>query len=70
MFQNVLPSSPEMKNYVHEFVRELIAHEIGHTLGLRHNFHGSAMLKPEDLNTHHDYSKRRTRRLRDGLQSC
>ncbi len=50
MFQNVLPSSPEMKNYVHEFVRELIAHEIGHTLGLRHNFHGSAMLKPEDLN--------------------
>ncbi len=50
MFQNVLPSSPEMKNYIHEFVRELIAHEIGHTLGLRHNFHGSAMLKPEDLN--------------------
>ena len=50
MFQNVLPSSLEMKNYIHEFVRELIAHEIGHTLGLRHNFHGSAMLKPEDLN--------------------
>ncbi len=50
MFQNVLPSSPEMKDYIHQFVRELIAHEIGHTLGLRHNFHGSAMLKPDELN--------------------
>lgn len=50
MFQNVLPSSPDMKEYIHQFVRGLIAHEVGHTLGLRHNFHGSAMLKPEELN--------------------
>jgi Met-zincin/Domain of unknown function (DUF5117) len=48
--QNVLPSSSTMQDYVHQFVRELIAHEIGHTLGLRHNFHGSTMLKPEELN--------------------
>jgi hypothetical protein len=50
LFQNVLPNGPEMKNYIQQFVRELIAHEIGHTLGLRHNFHASSMLKPEDLN--------------------
>lgn len=50
LMQNELPSSPELKAFAQEFMRELIAHEVGHTLGLRHNFHGSAMLKPEDLN--------------------
>jgi hypothetical protein len=50
LMQNNLPSSPEMKLYVNQFLRELIAHEVGHTLGLRHNFRASAMLKPEELN--------------------
>ncbi|MBW4444312.1 MAG: zinc-dependent metalloprotease [Plectolyngbya sp. WJT66-NPBG17] len=50
LMQNALPSSPEMKAYAQEFMRSLIAHEVGHTLGLRHNFHASAMLKPEELN--------------------
>jgi predicted Zn-dependent protease len=50
LLQNQLPNSPEMKNFVQEFLRQLIAHEIGHTLGLRHNFHASAMLKPDQLN--------------------
>jgi hypothetical protein len=36
--------------YVNDFLRELIAHEIGHALGLRHNFRGSTMLLPKDLN--------------------
>ncbi len=48
-FRNVLPSSTEMKRFLHEFLRELSAHEVGHTLGLRHNFHGSTMLDPADL---------------------
>jgi hypothetical protein len=48
-FRNVLPSSTEMKRFLHEFLRELAAHEVGHTLGLRHNFHGSTMLDPADL---------------------
>jgi hypothetical protein len=39
-----------MTAYVNDFLRELIAHEVGHTLGLRHNFHASGMLKPEELN--------------------
>jgi hypothetical protein len=39
-----------MKDYINQFVREVTAHEVGHTLGLRHNFHGSAMLSPAELN--------------------
>jgi hypothetical protein len=50
MFRNTLPNSEDMKQYVQQFLRELIAHEVGHTLGLRHNFHASAMLKPDELN--------------------
>jgi predicted Zn-dependent protease len=50
VMQNELPNSPERKAFAQEFMRELIAHEVGHTLGLRHNFHASAMLKPEELN--------------------
>lgn len=50
LMQNTLPSSPEMKAFTQEFMRSLIAHEVGHTLGLRHNFRASSMLKPEELN--------------------
>ncbi len=50
ILQNATPSSEVMQEYVHEYLRSLIAHEVGHTLGLRHNFHGSAMLAPQELN--------------------
>ena len=50
LMRDTLPSSPEVKAFAQEFMRSLIAHEVGHTLGLRHNFHASAMLKPEELN--------------------
>jgi uncharacterized protein DUF4953/uncharacterized protein DUF5117 len=33
-----------------EFLIEVTAHEVGHTLGLRHNFRASTILKPEELN--------------------
>jgi len=50
LFQNTLPSHQEIKQYIHQYLRLIIAHEVGHTLGLRHNFRGSTLLKPEDLN--------------------
>lgn len=43
-----LPEEPP-KEYVHAFLRQLVAHEVGHTLGLRHNFHGSTLLSPTAL---------------------
>ncbi|PSB33586.1 zinc-dependent metalloprotease [Stenomitos frigidus] len=50
MLHNVTPRSSEMKQFVQSFLRSLIAHEVGHTLGLRHNFRASAMLTPAELN--------------------
>ncbi|RMH75509.1 MAG: DUF5117 domain-containing protein [Cyanobacteria bacterium J007] len=47
---DVLPNQDEMELYVHQFVRWLTAHEVGHVLGLRHNFQGSTWRMPEDLN--------------------
>lgn len=42
--------SDQLKEYVHQRLRSLIAHEVGHTLGLRHNFRGSTLLTPSELN--------------------
>ncbi|OUL22559.1 zinc-dependent metalloprotease [Nostoc sp. 106C] len=50
LLQNTTPSSEAMQEYVHQYLRSVIAHEVGHTLGLRHNFHGSTMLAPQELN--------------------
>jgi len=47
---NVMPNSHKMEVYIKEHLRFLIAHEVGHTLGLRHNFKGSNLLAPEELN--------------------
>ncbi|AFY48536.1 hypothetical protein Nos7524_2703 [Nostoc sp. PCC 7524] len=44
------PQHEAMQEYVHQYLRSVIAHEVGHTLGLRHNFHGSTMLTPQELN--------------------
>jgi len=47
--QNALPSGPEMKKFLDQAVQHVVAHEVGHTLGLRHNFHGSTLRSPEEL---------------------
>lgn len=46
---NILPSSDAMQRYVSQFLSNLVAHEVGHTLGLRHNFRGSTLLSPDEL---------------------
>ncbi|MFB2772005.1 zinc-dependent metalloprotease [Pelatocladus sp. BLCC-F211] len=50
LLQQTPPTSDQVKNYIHQYLRLIIAHEVGHTLGLRHNFRGSTMLTPEQLN--------------------
>jgi len=48
--QNFGLNDKEMQIYIHQFLRHLVAHEVGHTLGLRHNFSGSNLRMPEELN--------------------
>jgi len=49
MARGMAPGSPEEDRYVNDFITHVIAHEVGHTLGLRHNFRASYVLKPGDL---------------------
>ena len=37
------PQGPDAQKFVHDFVVEIAAHEVGHTLGLRHNFRASTI---------------------------
>jgi len=37
------PQGPEADKFVQTFLREIAAHEVGHTLGLRHNFRASTI---------------------------
>jgi hypothetical protein len=50
LLQNTPPTSEQVKEYIHQYIRLIIAHEVGHTLGLRHNFRGSTLLPPEEMN--------------------
>lgn len=50
MLSTTLPTSEQIKAYINQYLRLIIAHEVGHTLGLRHNFRGSTLLKPEEMN--------------------
>ncbi|HET8546929.1 MAG TPA: zinc-dependent metalloprotease, partial [Bryobacteraceae bacterium] len=41
--RGVEPDSPEADKFVYDYLKEIAAHEVGHTLGLRHNFRASTI---------------------------
>ncbi len=46
----MLDGMPEQ--FVGPLLADLVAHEVGHTLGLRHNFKASSIYKLKDINSH------------------
>ncbi|MCH7665298.1 MAG: zinc-dependent metalloprotease [Acidobacteria bacterium] len=42
-------SGINLEEFIHQFLVEVIAHEVGHTLGLRHNFKASTIREVDDL---------------------
>lgn len=43
------PDSPQAQQYVLDYLKETTMHEVGHSLGLRHNFSGSKLYSAEQL---------------------
>ena len=41
--------SPQAEAWIMDAIKDITAHEVGHTLGLRHNFKGSLAVTPEQL---------------------
>jgi hypothetical protein len=44
------PGGEVPKEFLDQFIGDIMAHEVGHTLGLRHNFHASTLLPLNQLN--------------------
>jgi hypothetical protein len=45
----IAPGQPVPREYVGQALKELVMHEVGHTLGLRHNFRGTAIIPADRL---------------------
>ncbi|WP_392533715.1 zinc-dependent metalloprotease [Nostoc sp. C117] len=50
LLPDTIPNEDQVKEYINQYLRLIIAHEVGHTLGLRHNFRGSTLLPPDEMN--------------------
>src|SRR2546428_8631134 len=45
----IAPGAAVPRDYIGQALKELVMHEVGHTLGLRHNFRGTAAIPMEKL---------------------
>jgi hypothetical protein len=45
----IMPDSPDAERFVRDYVKDTIMHEIGHALGLRHNFRASRVYNEQQL---------------------
>ncbi|MBG1259704.1 zinc-dependent metalloprotease [Nostoc commune] len=50
LLPDTMATPDQVKEYINQYLRLIIAHEVGHTLGLRHNFRGSTLLPPNEMN--------------------
>ncbi|MDZ7992886.1 MAG: zinc-dependent metalloprotease [Nostoc sp. EfeVER01] len=50
LLADTMATPDKVKEYINQYLRLIIAHEVGHTLGLRHNFRGSTLLPPQEMN--------------------
>ncbi|MEH1896520.1 MAG: zinc-dependent metalloprotease [Nostoc sp.] len=50
LLPDTMATPDQVKEYINQYLRLIIAHEVGHTLGLRHNFRGSTLLAPQEMN--------------------
>jgi hypothetical protein len=49
--RRLVSDKPEdLKKFIHDAIVDLIVHEVGHTLGLRHNFKASSAIEMKELN--------------------
>jgi Met-zincin/Domain of unknown function (DUF5117)/Domain of unknown function (DUF5118) len=46
---DIAPDSPQAEAFVQAVIKDTITHEVGHTLGLKHNFKGSTAVTREQL---------------------
>jgi hypothetical protein len=46
---DIAPDSPEAEAFVQAVIKDTVMHEVGHTLGLKHNFKGSTVVTRKQL---------------------
>jgi len=46
---DIAPDSPEAEAFIHDRIKDVIMHEVGHTLGLKHNFKASTTITQAQL---------------------
>lgn len=46
---DIAPESPQAEAFVQSVIKDVVMHEVGHTLGLKHNFKGSTVVTREQL---------------------